>query len=273
MIRRPTRRLKKLQDEFAVAWKILRDADIELFASGLVFSTVLALVPFLSVCLAIFHYFDGFDAVLDVMRNFMLTHVNFVSGHQWMAYVEESISRVHGGALGGFGSVFLIFSTTFLMSDIDRAIQQVWGLRHNRKFLRRLPWYWLFVILGPIALAVFLGVILSANLFDTSSKWLTVMILTLLWGLLCLIYKGVPNTRVKWTHALISSFVTLLLLYASKVTYSFATMHLLSYNKIYGSLAVIPISLLWLFVVWVVILFGAALGVTFHHRNSKLFRS
>ena len=186
-----------------------------------------------------------------------------------MNRLKGFIDNVHGGTIGAGGFLGLIMTSMSMLISIENAFNRIWRVQNTRSWFQRITSYWFFITLGPLALSVGLGVATSSNLpisrfFPTGSGSFAVTAL-----FLTLVYNLVPNTKVRWKFALISGFWTAALWHLTRVGYGFYVNRFAAYNRIYGSLAAIPIILFWIYLVWLLVLSGAALTAAMQRRLER----
>lgn len=249
-------------------WIHIREARLMLYASSLAYTSILSLVPMLAVSFAIFQAFGGMNKMYGLIEPIILSNLAEGASEEVIAKLHDFITNAHGAALGVGGLVGLIFTSMSMLSSAEKAINQVWQTPIKKSLFHRVSTYWLFITLGPLALAVAVGAATSAEL--PLSQLLpggTGMFLITV-GLFLFIYKWVPSTRVHWIPASIAAFFTSILWNLARWGYALYTQKAVSYNKIYGSLGAVPILLLWIYIVWLIVLSGAALSVTLQRRRT-----
>ena len=156
-----------------------------------------------------------------------------------------------------------------LILTIDRKLNDIWRVRESRPLTQRVLVYWAALTLGPLFLAGSLAVTsyaLSASkgLVSSMPDALKLLLDTVQFALMTAgataLYRYVPNTHVRWSHALVGGlFVAgglelakkLLALYLSTVP---------TYSMVYGTFAILPILLIWIYLVWVIVLLGAVVA-------------
>lgn len=151
---------------------------------------------------------------------------------------------------------------------MEMAVQRIWKLKTKRSLWKRLTVYWLIMFLGPLALAAALGALSSKNVL--SGGIISRRLLTISFEFLAFftIYKLVPNTAVKIRYAFLSALTATLGVIGAQNIYTTITRKILSYNKVYGSLASVPIFLIWILVLWWICLAGVALTASLQHQLS-----
>jgi membrane protein len=262
---KPFRELGKISYR---TWHQVWDADVDLLAASLAFATAVSLVPLLAVSLSVFTAYGGLESLMAKIEPFILQNLVEASGAQLSKSIRNSIGRVHSGALGLGGVVGLLFISTKLFHDMERAIQRVWRIKSERSIFTKLTAYWLVMFLAPIAVAGMLGLMGSKDLawmFTALTKSAFPFLLAFL--TLVTVYKYVPATPVNWTPAACSAFLTSIAFGVAQTSYAAITKSVLRQNKIYGSLASVPIFLLWLLVLWWIFLIGVALTAVLQERR------
>lgn len=265
-----------LSDLRRFPWKntalTLRDRFSEdrlgLTASSLTFTTTIALVPLVTVVLAIFTAFPIFAKLQGVLQQWLVESLIPDSiARQVLSYLTQFAGKA--SKLGGAGLAVLVVSALALILTIDHTLNNIWRVRRKRPLGQRVLVYWAVMTLGPLLLAVSLSI--TSYALSASKGVVAVMpggvqllldtlqFVLLAWGTAAL-YHYVPNTRVRWSHAWIGGFFVsagfelakrLLVLYLGKVP---------TYSVLYGAFATVPILLIWIYIGWVIVLLGAVIA-------------
>lgn len=239
-----------------------RGEKISLRASALTYITMLSLVPLLAVIFAIVHGI-GQDSLRRGVHEFVFDNLAPGVREQIGGYLDEFIARASASAMGGLGGIFLLVSAVGLFHNIERSLDEIWGVTRPRTILRRVVIYWCVLTLGPVVLAVsvlatgFAQATVEANLprgVLAAVPWATSAFA------LFFLYFAVPNAKVRFRAALAGALISATAWEIAKHLYSFFATHSFRYNAIYGSLGAIPLFLLWVYVSWLVVLFGARLA-------------
>lgn len=274
------RRTRQLLDHFGNGWRILvatwrriQQADIELIAGSLSYTTVLSLVPLLAVSLSVFQWLGGLDGLMKQVEPFILKNLAESSGVELSRHLSRAIHRVHSGALGVGGVLGVFLASTKLFTDMERAIHRVWLLKKRRALWKRLVVYWSVMFLAPLMLAATLGV-LSIRGLDFL-KVIPHRSITAIFAFIALyaIFKWVPARRVEVRPALAAALVATAGLALAQEFYAGIMRSLFRFSKVYGSLAGVPLFLMWVFVFWWIILMGATLTALLQERLDRLSES
>lgn len=239
-----------------------RGEKITLRASALTYIAMLSLVPLLAVIFAIVHGL-GQESLRKGVHEFVFDNLAPGVREQIGGYLDEFIARASASAMGGLGGVFLLVSAVGLFHNIERSLDEIWGVTTPRTVLRRVVIYWCVLTLGPVVLCVS---VLATNFAQAAvqtsvpsgvlamTPWATSVFA------LFFLYFAVPNAKVRPQAALVGALVAGTAWEIAKHIYSWGATHSFKYNAIYGSLGAVPLFLLWVYVSWIVVLFGARLA-------------
>lgn len=233
--------------------------------AALTYTTLLSLVPLMTVMLALFSIFPGSERVTLQVEDFLFQHFVPAAGEAVQQHLKNFSQKAAG--LTGLGFVFLILVALLLMSNIDRAFNTIWHVRRKRSPVATFTVYWAILSLGPILIAVSVGVtsyLVSIPFFNSAET--VVMVGSRLLGLMpvmlsalafTLLYALVPNRTVKLRHAVAGGVIAALLFELTKRGFVLYITTFPTYEAIYGTLAAIPIFLVWVYLSWLVTLVGA----------------
>lgn len=236
-----------------------RDSDLRWVAGSLAYSTVLSLVPFVVLTLAVFQMIGGLETLEPIVQSLFLQYFREAVGSEASQILKKILTRVRPEALGLTSLFFLIFTSLRLLQDIESGISSMWSRTTSRPLLKKLLVSWIFLVFFTGGLAVYTGfrsLDFLKPIVNTQRELLdyTVVILGL-FG----IYKYLPPAKVRSRSAVISALIAGLGLMALQSSFALITKKFFTFSKIYGSLATIPLLLMWVLFVWYVILAGAAL--------------
>jgi membrane protein len=232
-------------------------------ASSLTFSSLLALVPLTVVMFSTLSFFPIFKEVAKSTRSFVFSNFIPSTGATVEKYVDAFQSQA--GHLPFVGFVFLVITAILMMTAIESALNRTWEVRYQRHVTGSILLYWAMVTLGPLLLAF--SVLLSSY-FGVQYYWhglpvldlhhlLRMVPFLLTIAAFCFLYMVVPHCKVKFWHALLGSVIAAILFEIAKRVFGFYVLHFPTYALLYGSLATLPLFLLWVYFSWVIFLFGA----------------
>jgi len=246
----------------------LKNRMISLRASALSYSTLLAIVPLLAIIVSMLKGL-GFHARLEqrLIDTLAAEHQDLIT--RIIGYISATDFK----ALGAFGTAILIYASVMMISNVERAFNEVWGVPRNRTVSRKISNYISFLFLGPFFMVLSTAIIasLSANamvsalteytLFEQFSVLFSRMAShAALWLVFTAIYILLPNTRVKFFPALVAGVICGSLWKWAFTLYTNANINVAHYNTIYGTFAALPILIAWLYISWLIVLMGAQLS-------------
>lgn len=236
-------------------------------AGALTFTTLIALVPLVTVALAVVTAFPIFDQFQTVLQRWLVESLIPESiSRQVLGYLTQFTNKA--SRLGSFGFAALMASALALVLTIDRSLNTIWRVRQQRPWGQRLLLYWATLTLGPLLVAA--GLVTMASVINWSGGslryqgpgvklFLGVLEFLLLWGGITALYRFVPHARVAWRPLLVGSLVTAVVLEAARGVLTFYLSSMSTFSLVYGAFATVPILLVWIYTTWVVVLLGALL--------------
>ncbi len=247
-------------------------------ASALSFTTLLALVPLITVVFSMLSLFPVFETWSISVENFIFQNFVPTAGDAVKSYLHQFSEKA--GKLTAVGLVFLMLSSLLLLATIEDAFNDIWRVDKGRLFFQRLLIYWAVITLGPLLTAVSLSMsstLLSSMVFSQQSLLanatqfvLRYMPIIFELGAYVLFYKAIPNTEVKFRHALIGGILATVLFELAKLGFAYYILNFKSYQLIYGALATIPIFFVWVYLCWLVMLVGAVFTAALKKREQEL---
>ena len=253
--------LRTLRDRF-------RDDRLGLTAGSLTFTTLIALVPLVTVMLAVFTAFPlfaGFEVALE--KYFLHNLVPDGIAKPVLLALTQFAGNARG--MGTLGLVLLVVTALALVLTIDRTLNAIWRVRQPRPLGQRVLVYWAALTLGPLALGMSLtltslAVSASRGLVSALPGGVALVLEMMQFMLLAAAAAGlfhyVPNTLVRWRHAWAGGLFVAIAFELVKKLLGWYLDSVPTYSAVYGAFAFVPIMLLWVYLVWVVVLLGAVVA-------------
>lgn len=255
---------------------------LKLRAQALSYQTVFAIVPLFAVFFVIFKGFGGMDAVQGRLQKLIVE--NMAGGSELSAqvttYISHAVTNINGKTLGVVSIVLLVYSVLGLMQNIEDSFNDIFGVKKGRAWDTRIILYWSALTLGPLligaslALTAFLqndavmGVVESLGIFSAAAIRLTPLMVT--WVAFGALYMVVPNSRVSFKAAAAAAVVAGSAWSIAKFGYAIYAKHSVTTLSIYGTMAALPLFFFWIYVSWIIVLFGAQ--VAFAFQNAATYR-
>ena len=246
-----------------------REDRLGLIASSLTFTTLISLVPLVTVMLALFSAFPMFASFQQSLQQYFL-----------QALVPANIARPvldaltqfasNASRLGTVGLVLLVLAALALMLTIDHTLNGIWRVRTSRPIAQRVLVYWAVATLGPLLLGISLS--LTSYAVSASRGWVgtppggvslllgPIEFAVLAAGLAGL-FHYVPNTHVRWRHAVAGGVFSAVGFELAKKALAWYLSTVGTYTMLYGALfSAVPILLIWIYLAWVIVLLGAVVA-------------
>lgn len=247
-------------------------------ASALTYYSVFALVPLLAFVFGMARGFGLDTYVVDLLHNRYSSHQELVQ--VVLNFVENYLNNATGGAFVGIGICVLLWSVMKVFSQIEMSFNEIWYITKNRNYIRRFTDYISLLLVIPIFVLVSNGISFYFNhaigVFDgsyiispTLKVVLAVMPYLVSWVVFTMIYVVMPNTKVRFTAAMVAGAFSCITFFAFKWVYVYLQTMMTSYNAVYGGLAAIPFALLFIQTTWMIVLFGAE--ISFALQNVRNF--
>jgi membrane protein len=249
-------------------------------ASGLAYSSLLAAVPLVAVGFALFSAFGAFDDVKQKVQDFLFTQFLPTRQDEIVQYFNQFADGA--SKMGLIGFLFLVLASILLLDNIESNFNQIWHVTNRRRFVAKITSYTSVLVFGTLLLgtSITMSARIKAMLFrdvpfdpgtlETLGTWLFPLFFTFLafW----LMYLVIPFTRVQMKSALLGAAIGSVLWELGKNVFANSVGQSVRYSTIYGSLAVIPIFLIWLYITWIIVLLGLEIAFT-HQHFAALVRS
>ena len=244
-----------------------------LWAAALTYTTVFALIPLLAVTFSLFHAFGGLKELEEKIRPLILKVLVPGAQEKLISTIDSLIERLNAGAIGAVGTVLVFLAAIFLLGQLEIILNEIWGLKKHRPFLHRFALYWTAITFGPPLLALSIGIPPMLRSYQ-AVMWLenyinldffSLLPYLFIWFVFTGLYVFIPNTKVRFSSAALGGIVAGTIWQVAGMGFTLYTSKVLVYSKIYGSLGVIPLFFLWLFISWTIFLLGAELSFTFQN--------
>lgn len=272
-VARVERELRLASTALRLALRVVEGETVRLRAMALTYISLFALVPALVVAFSVVQAFTGMDAISSRVHEFLIQNLAVGARSSIEPYLDRFIRNAHATSAGVVGGALLVWSAVTLFTNVDRAVNDVWGIRRRRTVTQQAVIYWVGLTLGPILLAASttLGAYTQTVLANTGVRALVVLSGTLLnCAFFATLYQIIPNTRVKLRAALVGGIAAGVAWDVAKWGYAFVVARIFKYHAIYGSVAAVPIFLFWLFVSWTIVLFGARLAYVVQYARTLM---
>ncbi len=234
-------------------------------AAALTFTSLLALVPLLAISVTIIKQIPAAQEFLTVGQEYLFQIFAPEFGNEIKSYLLVFVTKTQ--RLTSIGIIAIAITALLTLDTIEKTLNKIWRVKKSRNILMRFTVYFVILTFGPVLIGVSLSIstyLSTLSIFsDTISiakgqyNLLSILPLVSTTFAFTLLYKIVPNTKVPFKHAMLGGVVAAILFELSKRGFAYFITSFSTYQLIYGALAVIPLTLIWLYVSWLVILIGA----------------
>ncbi|EMR8194268.1 YihY family inner membrane protein [Neisseria gonorrhoeae] len=265
----------------AFAWFVIRrfsEERVPQAAASMTFTTLLALVPVLTVMVAVASIFPVFDRWSDSFVSFVNQTIVPQGADMVFDYIDAF--RDQANRLTAIGSVMLVVTSLMLIRTIDNAFNRIWRVNTQRPWMMQFLVYWALLTFGPLSLGVgisfMVGSVQDSVLSSGAQQWADALktaarlafMTLLLWGL----YRFVPNRFVPARQAFVGALITAFCLETARFLFTWYMGNFDGYRSIYGAFAAVPFFLLWLNLLWTLVLGGAVLTSSLSYWQGEAFR-
>jgi membrane protein len=270
------RRLMRLVRMVLVLGRDLAFGQLNLRAMGLVYTTLLSLVPLLALSFSVLKAFGVYNQVEPMLLNFLAPLGE--KGNEITARIMQFIANMNVGVLGSVGLALLLYTAVSLMQKIEESFNFIWHVSQLRGFGERFSRYLSVLLVGPILVFAALGItatvtsmtlvqnIMSVGPLDQAAREIGRLTpYALVIAAFTFVYMFIPNARVRLGPALIGGIVGGILWQTAGWAFAAFVATSTNYAAIYSSFAILILFLIWVYVSWLVLLFGASVAFYTQH--------
>ena len=255
-----------------------------LHASALTYYSLLSVVPVVALIFGISKGFGTHDSIKKALIEELSYHKEVV---EWIVKLADSLLAVTGtGLVTAIGIILLIWTAVKVLGNIEETLNAIWGVKRSRTVIRKFSDYLSIMIVGPVifffssSLALFLAGQVTSFTAETELAPVVdpvvyfLIELTpyfLIWILFTLTFMIIPNTKVKFSAALLAAIISGTMYHWVQLFYIEFQVGATRYSTVYGTFAALPLFLIWLQLSWFIVLFGAELSYAFQNISTYIF--
>ncbi|MDF1760576.1 MAG: YihY family inner membrane protein [Coxiellaceae bacterium] len=237
-------------------------------AASLVYATLLSLVPLMIITLTVVSFFPHFHQVTDQMEAFVFRTFVTDAASGIVQHLDNFVRNVNKLSWINIGFLFLV--CMLMIHNMRAAFNTIWGIREKRNYvLLMLVYLVVIVVAPPVTAALILGGAYIAALpyvhtFTDHVLLKTASIHTIPWVITFLVFwllnVLLPACKVNWRAAAVGALLTTILFEILKSGFTYYLKMASTYQLVYGTLAAIPLFLIWLYLSWILVLLGAMMA-------------
>ena len=268
--------------------KLLRQNRCGQQAAALAYHTIFGIIPLAIVMMMIFQLLPAYRDVGDNVKTFIykqarLTDIQYTDAEnpednikltdQIDNIIDSFISNLNAGAITLFSCVIVVWAAIGLLGTIERSFNHIWRVGRGRNFVHRIVNYWTLLTLGPLLLGFglfFSTRYLVASGFETEAfSFLrptgpyTISVIAMFF-----LYFVMPNTKVNAKAALWGAVIASLIWTLAKMAFGVYITEFIPQKAVYGVMGIIPLSVLWIYITWLIVLFGLQLTFATQHLSA-----
>jgi len=252
----------KLYNHAKFVLKSFLDKELTLFAASLSFYTIFSFVPLLLILMTILTSTESFTAIYTKIQEFIFTNLLPVNSEVVMEYLNAFLQN--SVEMSGMSMVMLFVSSLLFFKNYEFIANRAFHAP-KRSFLESVGVYFLMILITPLSLGVafyitgYVARLMAMNEYTNMINILPYIPYIIIWVLFFILFKLSANIKVHFKAALISSFVTAILFSIAKNSFIYYVVMNKSYSTIYGSFAILLFLFLWIYVSWIIFIYGLKL--------------
>ena len=265
--------LKHIRAFLIMLWFRVNHDRLTTSSAELAYTTILALVPLITVIFSLLSAFPMFDEISQSLKRLIYSNLVPTASDTIQNYLEQFIANTK--KMTFVGIIGLMVTSLLLINSINNALNRIWRTKRKRSFMYNLTMYWTILTLGPILAGS--SVAVSSYIF--SLKWLSTaasgdLLLSTLPSIISivgcwLLYSIIPTESIPFKEAAIGALVAAILFEIGKRAFALYVTSFPTYQLIYGVVSSIPIMLVWIYCSWCIVLFGAEFAATLTDFNKQ----
>ena len=256
----PVRVLVRAFEEFVNDKCIIR-------ASALAYASLLALVPIIAIFFFILTKLDAFSAIQVRVEDFLFHNLIPARTDIIREYVIQYTQNVM--LLGVFGLIAFFVTAVFLFNAIEHTINDIWQAKKRRPFLSKFTAFWTVLTAVPVLMIVSFYIAASLELKDQDIFQLKFLAYLLNWLAFWFAYQFIPYTRVRFGAAFAGAIVGGTMWEIAKGAFNWYITNMTAFDKVYGALGAVPVFLLWIYLTWLIVLFGAEVAYAVQYPRER----
>ncbi len=270
-------------------FRLLKKNRSDQQAAALSYYTMFGIVPLAVVMLMVFQFFPAYQDAGQNIKDYVYTQLHLATieypdpanpntniklTDNLDAIVAKVFAGFNQGTIAVLGAVLIIFAALMMLLTIEAAFDQIWGVGISRSILHRIVNYWAILTLAPLLLATAIYVATKYAAISQIQKTVlshtapaVVSYFASVAGFF-LLYLLLPNTKVKIRAAIWGAVIAAIVWTLAKWGFKLYVVKFIPYNQVYGALGLIPLSVFWIYLSWLIVLFGLQLTYTTQHLST-----
>ena len=238
------------------------DKELTLYAASLSFYTIFTIIPLLLIMLTLITSLPSFADHYETIKGFIFSNLMPVNSEAIMVHIDGFLEN--SAKMGIIGLAMILVASLLFFKNFEYIANKIFNAP-SRTLWESVTTYWTMLTLTPIALGVsfyitgYVATIMSTNEYTSGLDILPLIPYVIIWGLFFLIFQIGPNAKINPRASFISSFVIAIVFSISKNAFIYYVFFNKSYTTMYGSFAIVMFLFLWIYVSWIIFIYGLKL--------------
>ncbi len=238
------------------------DKELTLFAASLSFYTIFTIIPLLLIVLTLLTSMPSFSDHYEKIKGFIFSNLMPVQSELIMHNIDSFVAN--SAKVGAFGLLMILIASLLFFKNFEYIANKIFHAK-GRTLWESITTYWTMLTLTPIALGIsfyitgYIATLMASNSLTSGLNILPLIPYLIIWGLFFLIFQIGPNAKVNPKASAISSFLVAIIFSASKNAFIYYVFLNKSYATMYGSFAIVMFLFLWIYVSWIIFIYGLKL--------------
>ncbi|MEA1955810.1 MAG: YihY family inner membrane protein [Campylobacterota bacterium] len=235
------------------------DKELTLFAASLSFYTIFTIIPLLLIMLTLLTSLPSFSEHYETIKTFIFSNLMPVNSEAIMEHIDRFLENT--GKMGMVGFVMILVASLLFFKNFEYIANRIFHAK-SRGLWDSVTTYWTMLTLTPIALGVsfyitgYIATLMASNTLTSGFNILPLVPYLIIWGLFFLLFQISANTKIEPKASAISSFIISIVFNLSKNAFVYYVFLNKSYTTIYGSFAILMFLFLWIYVSWIIFIYG-----------------
>ena len=253
------------------------DKELTLFAASLSFYTIFTIIPLLLIMLTLLTSLPSFSEHYETIKIFIFSNLMPVNSEAIMEHIDGFLET--SGKMGVMGFAMILVASLLFFKNFEYIANRIFDAQ-PRGLWDSITTYWTMLTLTPIALGIsfyitgYIATLMASNTLTSSFNILPLVPYLIIWGLFFLLFQISANTKVNPKASAISSFIISIVFNLSKNAFVYYVFLNKSYTTIYGSFAILMFLFLWIYVSWIIFIYGLKLcyvidGIYKNRKNKE----
>ena len=242
-------------------------------ASSLSYTSLLALIPLTALSFSLFNAFDAFEGIKDNLQKSIVSILIPTRQDEIMVFINQFLKNTK--TMGIIGLLLFTITSIMLLNRISESFNTIWGSKNNRNFIGKFTSYSSVIVFGTIFIGTSFTLTAPIRRFleglpniQFLIRWLVILSPSIfIFFTFFLMITAIPAGKVKFKSSLIGALMGTVLWDLARSAFTEGAGYVIRMSRLYGSLAVIPIFLFWLYLIWIIIFL--ALEITYVHQKKS----